>query len=543
MAVAVLAVAASAMQATIFVDAALGNDGSFDPTDPETPYATISRAVEDANSNLTTAYIIKVVEGDYTQAHETTFAGGGYPMAIVNPSTRMEGASADPEDFPRIGGDVDDSDVRALFDVIATSTTGDLTDIRFENLHFVGEDSENEDAPGALYVENVDNAVAKVTLVYCRIDRSVMNASGSDGRPSILMVGGDVSEREVGDLGVELIVVGCVIEPTSRGGIELAVSNDAALPDGANVKLTAINNTFELSGSEAADFAIEFVIKAQDGETAIGGEAESLIVGNIVDSSQSYSGFGFDRGIVMGGQVRNGGSAIMNPSAQVVEGNQIRGTSVAALTFLASQDDHEASQANIQVWRADRNTVAQNRAFGVVLDWGGGDDLEYLRIHLRGNMIVDNEDSGVLLAGGETSQGGLTSVGDTIAGNGGYGIENYAGSLQAMANTLLWGNALGSGYGWEFSDWQTFVHNDVRGFRPTVDETCTPDPGGNLDADPDFVNAAGGDYHLAGTSCLLNRGAFSPEGVGASPTLLDIDGETRFYGRPDIGADEHRPEE
>jgi hypothetical protein len=287
LAVAGLAVTVSAMQVTIWVDAALGNDGSFDPTDPETPYATISRSIVTANGNLTTAYIIKVVDGDYTQSHETTFAGGGYPMAIVNPHVRMEGASSDPEEFPRIGGDIDDSDVRALFEVIATPTTGDLTDIRFENLHFVGENSAGKDAPGTVYVENVDNAVAKVTLVYCRIDRSVMNASGSDGRPSILMVGGDVSEREGGNLGVELIVVGCVIEPTSRGGIELVVSDDAALPGGAKVKLTANNNTFELSGTEAAGFAIEFVIKAQDGETAIGGEAGSLIAGNVIDSSQA----------------------------------------------------------------------------------------------------------------------------------------------------------------------------------------------------------------------------------------------------------------
>jgi hypothetical protein len=40
----------------------------------------------------------------------------------------------------------------------------------------------------------------------------------------------------------------------------------------------------------------------------------------------------------------------------------------------------------------------------------------------------------------------------------------------------------------------------------------------------------------------MNRGSFNPEGVGAVPTLLDIDGESRFYGRPDIGADEHPPE-
>jgi hypothetical protein len=78
-----------------------------------------------------------------------------------------------------------------------------------------------------------------------------------------------------------------VIEPTSRGGIELVVSDDAALPGGAKVKLTANNNTFELSGTEAAGFAIEFVIKAQDGETAIGGEAGSLIAGNVIDSSQA----------------------------------------------------------------------------------------------------------------------------------------------------------------------------------------------------------------------------------------------------------------
>jgi hypothetical protein len=61
--------------------------------------------------------------------------------------------------------------------------------------------------------------------------------------------------------------------------------------------------------------------------------------------------------------------------------------------------------------------------------------------------------------------------------------------------------------------------------------------GTSFDADPQFVDPASGDYHLAATSPCINAGDpadFAQFGV------TDLDGDLRvLYGRIDIGADEY----
>lgn len=53
-----------------------------------------------------------------------------------------------------------------------------------------------------------------------------------------------------------------------------------------------------------------------------------------------------------------------------------------------------------------------------------------------------------------------------------------------------------------------------------------------LDGDPRFVDPAGGDYHLGAGSAAIDVG------VDAGVTI-DIDGDPRPLGLPDIGADEY----
>jgi len=68
---------------------------------------------------------------------------------------------------------------------------------------------------------------------------------------------------------------------------------------------------------------------------------------------------------------------------------------------------------------------------------------------------------------------------------------------------------------------------------------CVTDPAFEIDpsnvvAEPGFLNAAGGDYHLDVTSPLINQGAEHP-----SKPELDIDGQERVMGAAvDMGADE-----
>ena len=65
----------------------------------------------------------------------------------------------------------------------------------------------------------------------------------------------------------------------------------------------------------------------------------------------------------------------------------------------------------------------------------------------------------------------------------------------------------------------------------TAGPYATPEPV-NLIAPPAFANAAAGDFHQVTGSNTINAGVVDSLGT------LDIDGETRTQGAPDIGADE-----
>jgi len=61
---------------------------------------------------------------------------------------------------------------------------------------------------------------------------------------------------------------------------------------------------------------------------------------------------------------------------------------------------------------------------------------------------------------------------------------------------------------------------------------------GNINSDPLFVNAAGGDYHLQATSLCFNAGNNSLVPVGVT---LDMDGNPRINNRTvDMGAFEYQ---
>jgi parallel beta-helix repeat protein len=114
----------------------------------------------------------------------------------------------------------------------------------------------------------------------------------------------------------------------------------------------------------------------------------------------------------------------------------------------------------------------------------------------------------------------------------GGGIFNSSGSSLALANCILWGNTA-TGMGAQIFNSSSSVavsFSDVQGGYSG---------GGNINADPCFVNAAAGDLHLLPDSPCINAGkpSFVPK-----PGETDIDGEPRvMLGRVDMGADEFNP--
>jgi parallel beta-helix repeat protein len=124
-----------------------------------------------------------------------------------------------------------------------------------------------------------------------------------------------------------------------------------------------------------------------------------------------------------------------------------------------------------------------------------------------------------------------TMMNNTITGNPGGGVGCWNNSSLMLTNTILWDNSpqeiyLGG------SDTVTISYSDVEGGQAGIDGTVNW-LDGNMDADPMFVDAPNGDYHLSDYSPCI--GAGTSNGAPAE----DIEGNTRGTP-PDIGAYENR---
>jgi len=128
------------------------------------------------------------------------------------------------------------------------------------------------------------------------------------------------------------------------------------------------------------------------------------------------------------------------------------------------------------------------------------------------------------------------------AGSCGGAICCISDSSPTSSNCILWGDSASSG-GNEIYIWDS-------GSSCTLNYCCVKNAGyggqtGNItennciSADPQFVDAANGDYHLQDTSPCIDAGknSYVPSGV-----TTDLDGNSRIVsGTVDIGAYEHQP--
>jgi hypothetical protein len=198
--------------------------------------------------------------------------------------------------------------------------------------------------------------------------------------------------------------------------------------------------------------------------------------------------------------------------------------------------------------------VISNSASGRYTGFGGG--VSECTVY---NSTLTGNSSG---SGGGADSSTLYNC--TLTGNGAVGGGGARGG--ALYNCILTGNGASAGGGAIGSTLYscTLTSNSVAAPAPyaggaedcvlyncivysngenyhggTFQNSCTwPDPGGvgNITNDPQFVDAAAGDYRLQSNSPCINTGINQDWMIGAT----DLDGNPRLCGRVDMGAYEYR---
>ena len=136
----------------------------------------------------------------------------------------------------------------------------------------------------------------------------------------------------------------------------------------------------------------------------------------------------------------------------------------------------------------------------------------------RGNTASSDTYGG----GGMWNHGSMATVSNcTFSGNSaeaiGGGIYNYDTSDTTLTNCILWGNTPEAIYN-DITSSSTITYSDVEGGYLGA---------GNIDADPNFVDANGGDLHLLSESPCIDAGDTT-----AVNLPLDLDGNPRAIDSP-----------
>jgi hypothetical protein len=135
----------------------------------------------------------------------------------------------------------------------------------------------------------------------------------------------------------------------------------------------------------------------------------------------------------------------------------------------------------------------------------------------------------------------LTVVGGNGTSRGIAADANGAGTLTAtisLTNSIVRGpttslvRSAGAGHTANF----TVSRSDYLSTSPSA----PTDGGGNLNVDPAFVNADGGDYHLRATSPVVDMGAGSAASLDRDSKGRSFDGDKNGTAVPDMGAFEVR---
>jgi hypothetical protein len=479
---------------TLYVDDASGSDDS-DCSNPADPCATIGYAIAQAGNGDT----IQVAQGTYTEnpiiGISVTLEGGyeavSWTRSITQYETIVYGSASTTQSVVRI-------------------PAGSF-DVGLDGLTITGGDKTGADGGGGIVIWS---------------DGSVVIANS--------IITGNVTNRDGGGL--------AAFSPVSLTLTNLTVANNAAgdpfgvggglyFRSGAQVRLTGVRVVSNAAAEAGGG------IKLDDGTTsAILRDAQ--VYSNTTMSATGGGGIAVSQGslVVSATVLRGNHGAIRNNGMLTVTGSVVEGTGGADWTVWS--DDHlmmddciirrngtygivhiRTGQAAIHnTMIVDNDNAAAN---GDII--GFGDEPGTTPVVEIVNVLVAGNDSARPTVNGSSPDGSMMLMNVTVAGNSVPVDPILAGNgTWTVINSIVWGNTAPGG----MLGLGTFSvsYSDIEGGWTGT---------GNIDADPRFVDAASGDYHLGVGSPCIDQGT-----AVAAPTH-DIGGTPRDAA-PDMGAYEWR---
>jgi len=187
-------------------------------------------------------------------------------------------------------------------------------------------------------------------------------------------------------------------------------------------------------------------------------------------------------------------------------------------------DDSQATLDGLVI--RDNHTSAT--AGGLFVQSGPGDLLFVLDSLVIGNSADSGFGAGSVIAGGPVSIGNLTVAQNTTTlagGVGGLRVAGASGSSCGVDDSILWGNTQA---GLFLGNSNVHLDHDDVG---TLDGAAPSSQNSVISVNPQFVDAASGDFHLKSTSPALG---FAPDGFGGHDAEGHPSAPYRSLG--DIGA-------